>query len=61
MGLKGIYHAMQTEKQMKAYFERIKKDNYRESLRLEGITVRTGQIKSKVVAEKVRELRAQYA
>lgn len=52
---------MQTEKQMRAHFERIKKDNYRESLRLEGISVRTGKIKSKIVAEKIRELRAQYA
>jgi hypothetical protein len=52
---------MQTEKEMKTHFERIKKDNYRESLRLEGISVRTGQIKSKIVSEKVRELRAQYA
>ena len=52
---------MQTEKEMKAHFERIKKDNYRESLILEGISVRTVQIKSKLVAEKVRELSAQYA
>jgi len=52
---------MQSEKQMKVHFERIKKANYRESLRLEGITVRTGKVKSKVVAEKIRELRAQHA
>ena len=52
---------MQTEKQMKACFERIKTENYHESLRLEGISVHMGQIKSKVVAEKIRELKAQHA
>ncbi|MGB0937824.1 MAG: YhfG family protein [Colwellia sp.] len=52
---------MLTEKQLKARFESKKKENYLESLRLEGISARTGKIKSKRVAQKISELKAQYA
>ena len=52
---------MLTEKELKAQFESMKNENYRESLRLEGISARTGKIKSKRVAKKVKELKALYA
>ena len=52
---------MMTDKELSVRFEQIKNQNYRESMRLEGITGSGQKIKSKKVAAKVRELRAQYA
>ncbi len=52
---------MATEKQLAERFEQMKKENYRASLKLEGIIESGKKIKNQRIIDKINELKAQYA